>query len=173
MRKYNHKAHDCPQRKPASRPIVSTDNPPTGAETLEERCQRLQQEWVDAEFSRLAQAYEARAQVDQVTGPVGALYYCQVKIEGVPVEHMVDTGSAATVLSFNAFKAIGAKAKIPASALSRPDITLRDYNQRPIPVGAKVNLEIEYQGKSIIAPVYLTMVEDMLDSEVIQESSSP
>ncbi len=169
----NHKARECPQRKPpsetpgkvrttsthlASNSAISTSKP-QGIETLEDRCQRLQQEWAEAKFTRLCQVYEAGAEVDQVTGPVGALYYCQVKIEGEPVEALVDTGSAATVLSFDVFKAIGAKAKIPVSALSRPDITLRDYSQRPIPIGAKVNLKFEYQGKSVIAPVYLVSKE--------------
>lgn len=126
-----------------------------GSETLEDCCRRLQQEWSEAEFDRLAQAYEATVEVDTVTTSAGALYYCEVKIKGKPVDALVDTGSAATVLSFDAFKALGSKAKIPVSALSHPDVTLRDYSQRPIPIGAMVNLEIEYQGKSVVAPVYL------------------
>ncbi len=85
--------------------------------------------------------------------PVGALYYCWVKIKGEPVDAMVDTGSGAMVLSFDVFKAIGAKANIPVSALSRPNVTVRDYSQRPIPIGANVNLESAYQGKRVSLPL--------------------
>ena len=32
---------------------------------------------------------------------------------------------------------------------------LRDYSQRPIPVGAKVDFEFVFDGKSVTAPVHL------------------
>ena len=66
---------------------------------------------------------------------------------------MVDKGSSATILSFDLFKRIGKKANIPVSALSAPDVVLRDYNQRPIPIGAKVELELSFNGKSVVVPV--------------------
>ena len=40
---------------------------------------------------------------------------------------MVDTGSSATILSWDVFQAIGRKAQVPASALYKPEVTLRDY----------------------------------------------
>ncbi len=136
-----------------SNPVVLSTKPQPGAETLDERCQRLQQEWAEAEIDRLSQVYKASARVDQVTGPVRALYYCRMEIRrGTGGCH----GRHAMVLSFDVFKAIGAKANIPVSALSRPNVTVRDYSQRPIPIGVNVNLEIAYHGKSVIAPVYLT-----------------
>ena len=93
--------------------------------------------------------------VDTVAGAVGPLYYCNVNIAGEPVEAMVDTGSSATIMSFDLFKKIGRKAGIAMGALSQPDVTLRDYSQRPIPVGAKVDLEGEFNGKKMTATVYL------------------
>ena len=48
---------------------------------------------------------------------VGPLYYCNESIVGESVEVVVDTGSSATILSFDLFKQIGKKAKIPVSAL--------------------------------------------------------
>ena len=86
---------------------------------------------------------------------MGPLYYVTVSIVGEPVEAMVDTGSSATLLSFRLVKQIGKKANIPVSALSTSDVVLRDYNQRPIPVGAKVELELSFNGKSMVAPVYV------------------
>ena len=90
-----------------------------------------------------------------MAGVVGSLYYVTVSIAGEPVEAMVDTGSSDTILSFDLFKRIGKKANIPVSALSAPDVVLRDYNQQPIPIGAKVELELSFNGKSVVVPVYV------------------
>ena len=86
-------------------------------ETLENHCQRLRQEWFNAEFLLLSQGYEGKANVDKVAGAVGPLYYCTVNIAGEPVKAMVDTGSSATILSWEVFQAIGRKNKVPVSAL--------------------------------------------------------
>ena len=45
---------------------------------------------------------------------------------------MVDTGSSATILSWDVFQAIGRKAQVPVSALYKPEVTPDDYSQRPI-----------------------------------------
>ena len=67
---------------------------------------------------------------------------------------MVDTSSSATILSSDVFQAIGRKAQVPASALYKPEVTLLGYSQRPILVGAMVDLEVEFCGKSVV-PIYL------------------
>ncbi len=61
--------------------------------------------------------YQTEVGVDQVTGAIGPLYYAQVKIEGTPVEAMIDPGSSASIISFTLFKKIGKKAKVPSHAL--------------------------------------------------------
>ena len=97
----------------------------------------------------LSQGYEGRANVDKVAGGVGRpLYYCMVNIAGEPVKAMVDTCSSATIHSWDVFQAIGRKAQVPASALYKPESILRDYSQRPTLVGAMVDLEVEFCGKS-------------------------
>ena len=97
----------------------------TSQETLDDKCERLQKEWLHAEFTCLSQGYEMVGEVDQVAGAVGPLYYGTVNIAGEPVEAMVDMGSSATILSFDLFKLIGKKANIPVSALSTPDVVLQ------------------------------------------------
>ena len=91
----SHKWRDCPNLKPHTEtPGRSGKNRATNAaistaphELPEDRCQRLQQEWVDAEFKLLSQGYaaETAARVDKVTGAVGPLFYCTVVIHGKPV----------------------------------------------------------------------------------------
>ena len=158
----SHRWRDCPKLKPpretpGKRSVPKATNSAINAsqETLGDKCARLQKAWIDAEFVRLSQSYETVGEVDHVAGAVGPLYFGTVSIAGEPVEAMVDTGSSATILSFDLFKQIGKKANIPVSALSTPDVVLRDYNQRPIPVGAKVELEFSFNGKQVTAPVYL------------------
>ncbi len=73
---------------------------------------------------------EYQTGVWSVTEPLGPLYYAEVGVEGVPSE--------ATATSFNE---VYRKGGIPSQALLElPENTLRDYNHRPIPIGALVNL---------------------------------
>ena len=156
---------DCPEHKPPSetpRKVRASQRATSSAvlvahshETLEDRCQRLKQEWVGAEFLLLSQCYEGKASVDKVAVAVCPLYYYTVNIAGEHVKAMVDTGSSATILSWDVFQAIGRKAQVSASALYKPDVTLRDYSQRPNLVGAMVDLEVEFCGKSVVVLIYL------------------
>ena len=50
-------------------------------------------------------------QVDNVTGSVGPLYYCEVEIAGQPVEALIDSGSSATVMTFTLFQRIARDAR--------------------------------------------------------------
>ena len=157
-----HKWRDCPlwkvtetpgQVRGANNAAITTSQSST--ESLDEKCQRLQQEWVNAEFARMSCSYKAHITVDQIAGAVGPLCYADVEIEGQEVEAMVDTGSSATIISFALFKRLGKSAGVPAAALSRPDVVLHDYNGKPIPVGAKVELTFRYHGRVVTAPVYI------------------
>ena len=149
----NHHWKDCPQREPpsetpghaqaSSSTVVgqSTNNPgPNQDNTM---------------FSTIVETYRQHAQVDQVTGPIGPLYYARVQIAGVPTDGLVDTGSSVTILSFNQFKEIGKLARIPSSELKPAVGVFRDYSRRLIPITAKVDLEFQWKGKSVTTPAYL------------------
>ena len=102
------------------------------------------------------QAYASHiADITAVTGALSPLFYATVSIEGIPVRGLVDSGSSATIISYNVFQKIGQTAKIPASELQQPVVILRDYSQRTIPVGASVKLTVSFQGQSITVPVYI------------------
>ena len=90
-----------------------------------------------------------------VDGALRPLYCATIMIAGTPVEGLVDPGSSATILSFDLFRKIGRKATIPCEALMLPEVTLRDYSRRPIPIFAVVDLELCVQGRSVTVPVYL------------------
>ena len=100
-------------------------------------------------------AYTPEGEVDTVKGALGPLYYATVSVSGMPVEALIDPGSSAAIMSFDLFQKVGQRAGVPRSALKRPDVVLRDYSQRPILIGAQVELEFEWGGKAITVPVYL------------------
>ena len=104
----------------------------------------------NTEFTEMVETYRQHAQVDQVTGPIGPLYYAKIQIAGVPTDGLVDTGSSVTILSFNQFKEIGKQARIPSCELKPAVGVFRDYSRRLIPITAKVNLEFKWEEKNII-----------------------
>ena len=57
--------------------------------------------------------------------------------------------------SFQLFKQIGKQAKIPSSALRKPDHPLHHYSQRLVPIGVQVDLTLLWQGKTVKFPVYV------------------
>ena len=103
----------------------------------------------------MSEDYCSSAGVDEVTGALGPLYFAKVTIEGTPVDDMIDPGSSATIISFDLFKKVGRKARIPSRALEVPHVTLRDYIQNPIPIGAQVNLTFRWGDKTVTTPVYV------------------
>ena len=125
------------------------------AETLDARCTRLREELTTAEFDRLKQSYTDQAKVDLVSGSVGPLYYAAVVIGKIPVKAMVDPGSSATIISFEKFKEVGRQMGIQADSLKRPNLTLYDYSQKPIPVGATVELTFKWKEQEVTTQVYI------------------
>ena len=144
-----HRARECPQRrppsetpgKPATRLLVIASG---SSESLDAKCARLHEELAVAEHQRLLSSYVA-----------SALYYAKVEAEGTMVSAMIDPGSSATIVSFEQLKEIGRCAGISVKALKLPDLVLRDYNQQPIPVGAKVELTFRWKGKEVTTPTYI------------------
>ena len=79
---------------------------------------------------------------------------------GVPVKGLIDTGSGATIISFEMFKKIGKTANIPSSSLYPVDLILRDYNRNPISLGARIDMEISWREKSMTVPVHIRSASD-------------
>ena len=78
-----------------------------------------------------------------MSGCVGPLYYAMVVVEEIPVRAMVDPGFSSTIISFEKFKEIGMQMGIQPDPLKCPNLTLYDYSQKLIPVGATVELIIK------------------------------
>ena len=124
---------------------------------MDDQCRRLADQLAEAEYQRMSKSYSPSAAVDAVTSSLGPLYYATVTVSGTPVEGMVDPGSSATIILFNLFQTIGQKAGIPKEAVKPLDsgLVLRDYSQRPIPIGACVEMTFEWGSKSVASTVFL------------------
>ena len=116
-------------------------------------CEKLHQQWLEAELARMKRTLE----VDTVTAAVGPLYYCEAEVEGQPVEALIDSGSSATVTTFSLFQRIAKKANLPVDILEKPDVVLRDYNQHPLKIGAVAKLEVRFEGKIVLTPIYINV----------------
>ena len=99
---------------------------------MDQRCQRLRQELAEAELQRMTVAYSNHIDVKAVTtidvkavaGSVGPL------LRGCSSGRVsTDTGSPATIMSFELFKTIGKAANISSNSLLPIDLdfTLKNY----------------------------------------------
>ena len=100
---FGHLSQNCPLKRPSSEatgastsqrsnPARSSAIRADSSEPLHDRCQRLQQQWVKAEFQRLSCAYTPEGEVDTVKGALGPLYYATVSVSGMPVEALSTPG---------------------------------------------------------------------------------
>ena len=107
-----------------------TSNTITGQtqQSEDKACDDLHQLWVEAEFTRMKRAF----QVDNVSGSVGPLYYCEVEITGQPVETLIDSGSSTTVMTFSLLQRIARDAQLSVDLLENLNVILRDYSQHPL-----------------------------------------
>jgi len=168
--KVGHRQRDCPLTIPppeatglgkaTNSVITATANSFRPQNSTEGQCAQLRLALADAEFQRMCQNYGSHTgDITTVTGALGPLFHATVSMEGIPIRRLVDSGSSATIISYNVFEKIGKAAKIPASELHQPNVILRDYSQRTIPVGASVNLTVSFQGHSVTVPVYIRPVD--------------
>ena len=67
------------------------------------------------------------------------------------------------------FQNVGERAQIPVEALKVPDVVLRDYSLRPIPIGACVELELEWQGRSVTTKCTFARTWGIEESHVFWE----
>ncbi len=146
-----HKAVYCTKGKPATEAIGrrrdtggvnrSATTSTVSSELLEPRVSHLRkaanvsnESWL--KLQRTSAAYSNSLGVEAVNGTVGSLFYEEVNMAGVPVKGLIDTGSGATIISFEMFKKIGKIGDIPSSSLYPVDLILQDYNRNPISLGA-------------------------------------
>ena len=156
-----HKACQCPLTHPPSETPRRSQQATNAiwmiakVETLDARHAKLREELTTAEFDQPKQLYTDQSKVDLVFGCVGPLYYAMIVVEEIPIRAMVDPGFSSTIISFEKFKETGMQMGIQPDSLKRPNLTLYDYSQKLIPVGATVELIIKWKEQEVTTQVYI------------------
>ena len=81
----------------------------------------------------------------------------QVRIEGVPVDGLVDSGADITIIGGEAFKKVAAAAKLRKRDFKPPDKIPRTYNQQIFRVDGRMQLDVSFEDKSMKTWVYVKM----------------
>lgn len=91
----------------------------------------------------------------------------RVIVGGVPLWGIVDSGADITIMGSSAFKQVASVAKLKKRDFKNPDKVPRNYDRQPFYVDGKINIDIEFQGKTMKTPVYIKMdaPESLLLSE--------
>lgn len=80
-----------------------------------------------------------------------------VKVQGVPVEGVVDTGADIMIVGGSVFKQVAAVAKLRKKSFKPPDRTPRTYDRKPFRLDGRLDLDVSFGDKTLNTPVYVKM----------------
>ena len=95
--------------------------------------------------------------------------HVEVKIEGVPVTGIIDTGSDITIIRGDLFYHIVGTAGLEESSLKPADLKACTYDQKPINLDGQLDLHISFGERVICTTVYVKLVapDQLLLSEAV------
>ena len=87
----------------------------------------------------------------------------QVEIQGVPAYGIVNAGADISIIGENFFKKVATVARLRKRDFKPTDKTPRNYDGHTFSLDRRMDLEVTFNGKSMITPVYIRMdAEDQL-----------
>ena len=99
----------------------------------------------DAEQVNLVQVQDKGSSAKGVT----------VQIQGVPAVGVIDSGSDLTIIGADLFAKVALAARLHKRDFKKADRILRTYDQRTFSLDGRLDLDIEFAGKSMNTPVYV------------------
>ena len=81
----------------------------------------------------------------------------RVVVGGVPLWGIVDSGTDITIMGSSAFKQVTSVAKLKRQDFKKLDKVSRNYDRQPFHVDGKININMEFQGKTMKTPAYIKM----------------
>jgi len=78
-----------------------------------------------------------------------------IRIEGVPVTGIIDTGSSITIISANLYKKVVADARLKKEDFKTADKQAYSYNRELIVLDGRTNVKISFKDREIHATVYV------------------
>ena len=94
--------------------------------------------------------------------------HVEVKIEGVPVTGIIDTGSDITNIKGDLFYHVVETAGLEESSLKPTDLKAFTYDQKPINLDGQLDLHISFSKRVIYTTVYVKLVA--LDQLLLTEA---
>ena len=95
--------------------------------------------------------------------------HVEVKLEGVPVTGIIDTGSDITIIRGDIFYHLVEAARLEESSLKPADLKACTYDQKPITLDGKLDLHISFGERVICTTVYVKLIapDQLLLSEAV------
>ena len=100
---------------------------------------------------------ESRVGVIRVTDNGSKFQSAMVVVGGVPLYGIVDSGVDIMIMRGTAFKQVATVAKLRKRDFKPPDKIPKNYDLKPFYVDGMIDVDIEFQGKTIKTPVYIKM----------------
>ena len=161
-----HIAINCPKQrteskgrgKPPFRRPVTTGN----SDTLLRQVQAAQK--AEAQTSSVAEdpltlllsdSEEEQVNLVQIQDKGSSTKGVVVQVQGVPAAGVIDSGSDITIMGAELFAKVAVTARLHKRDLKKADRIPRMYDQRTFSLDGRLDLDIEFHGKSLNTPVYL------------------
>ena len=98
----------------------------------------------------------------------GSQSHCaQVRIAGVPVYGIVDSGADITIIGGDLFRRVAANARLQKRDFKKADKTPQTYSQQPFSLDGKMDLDLTFDDKTMKTTVYIKM--DARDQLLLSE----
>ena len=78
-----------------------------------------------------------------------------VQVQGVPAVGVIDSGSDLTITGAELFAKVAVTARLHKRDFKKADKVPRTYDQRTLSLDGRLDLDIEFDGKSLNTPVYV------------------
>ena len=82
-------------------------------------------------------------------------WFARVKIEGVTIEGIIDSGADISIMGGELLKRVGAIVRLRKKNFKRADKVLRTYDQKPFPLDGRMDLDVAFSDKTMKTPIYI------------------
>ena len=81
----------------------------------------------------------------------------QIKIAGVPVYGIIDSGADITIIGGELFKRVASGARLRKKGFKKADKVPRTYSQQPFVLDGRMDLDVTFGDKKMKTPIYIKM----------------
>ena len=98
----------------------------------------------------------------------GSICQCvKVQVQGVPAYGLIDTGADISIIGGKLFKRVATIARLKKRDFKKSDKVPRTYDQKTFKLDGRMDLDIEFEGRTMRTPLYIKM--DAADQLLLSE----